>query len=119
MSQLTNKNFDLYAARHYTNPRCLSIEEFKEDLSRFKVIKRLLKRYYQKGLLEERRLLNEIIIIHNVFFINAAVNMCFNRIDEKYWPALKTCLLYLNFITDDDYINIPIDLLVAAKLQRI
>ena len=40
--KLTHKNFELFASQHYNNPECTSVEEFKEDLSRFKYLKRLL-----------------------------------------------------------------------------
>lgn len=117
ITNLTNGNFELYAAKHYNNPRCLDVKEFYEDLSRFKYLRRLLKKYVDKNILLERKILNHIIIIHNVFFSRAATAMCFSKIDVAYWSALKTFLLYLNLITDDDYVNIPIDLFVAKQLQ--
>ena len=40
--ELTSKNFKLFAAQHYNNPECTDVEEFKQDLSRFKYLKRLL-----------------------------------------------------------------------------
>ena len=43
--KLTLRNFEMYAAQHYNNPEATDIEEFKEDLSRFKYLKRLLKRF--------------------------------------------------------------------------
>jgi len=119
MSQLTKKNFPLFAARHYNNLRCLDISEFYEDLDRFKTVRRLLKRYTEKGILEERRILNEIIILNNIFYIKAAVQMLFFQLDDIYHPALKTFLLYLNLISDDDYINIQVDLNIVNKLQRL
>ena len=117
--ELTEKNFTLYAAHHYNNPRCLDVQEFYDDLSRFKYLKKLLKRYKDKGELQERLILNHIIIIHNMFNIEAGVKMCFFKIPEQYWPALKTFMLYLNYIRQEDYINIPSDLYVAKKLQQI
>ena len=40
--ELTDKNFKLFAAQQYNNPECTDVEEFKNDLSRFKYLKRLL-----------------------------------------------------------------------------
>ncbi len=51
--KLTNKNFELFAAQHYNNPECMDIDEFKDDLSRFKYLKRLLRRYADHGDLQE------------------------------------------------------------------
>ena len=54
-----------------------------------------------------------------MFYPEAATRMCFYRIGEECWPALKTFLLYLNYIPKGEYINIPIDLLIAKKLQTL
>ena len=61
--ELTEKNLFLYAARHYQNPRFADIDEFYEDLKRFKYIKRLLNRYLETDDLAERLLLNHFIFI--------------------------------------------------------
>ena len=37
--KLTEKNLLLYAAKHYSNPTFSDIEDFHEDLKRFKYIK--------------------------------------------------------------------------------
>ena len=65
--ELDNNNFLLFAANHYNNPGCTDILEFKEDLNRFKYIKRLFNRYEQSGDLQERLILNHLIVIYNVF----------------------------------------------------
>ena len=70
--QLTEKNFEAYAVRHYNNPQCLSIDEFYEDLARFKYVKRLLRKYLETGDIKERLVLNHLIAIYNVFSIQAA-----------------------------------------------
>ena len=51
MEILTEQNMLLYAAKHYYNPRFSDIEEFNEDLKRFKYIKRLVNRYIENGVL--------------------------------------------------------------------
>ena len=43
--ELTEKNLLLYAAKHYSNPKFSDIDDFHEDLKRFKYIKRLLKHW--------------------------------------------------------------------------
>jgi hypothetical protein len=117
--ELTEKNFALFAARNYINPRCLDPEEFEEDLTRFKYLKRLFSRYKDKQELQERLILNHLTVIHNVFGIKAATDMCFFKIDQAVWPALKTFLLYLNLLHEDDRVMIPIDLVVVKKLQKL
>ena len=117
--QLTDKNFTLYAAQNYTNPRCLDPEEFKEDLVRFKYLKRLFSRYNDKNQLQERLILNHLIIIHNVFGIRAANAMCFFKIDETLWPALKPFLIYLNVLATHDFDSVIPDLFVVKQLQNL
>ena len=50
-NELTEDNLFLYAAKHYYNPQFSDIEEFHEDLKRFKYIKRLANRYLETGAL--------------------------------------------------------------------
>tara|TARA_R110000772_G_scaffold20140_4_gene55957 strand:- start:5004 stop:5372 length:369 start_codon:yes stop_codon:yes gene_type:complete len=116
---LNNKNFELYAAKHYENSSCLSIEDFHEDLARFKYIIRLLRRYRETGIIQERLVLNHIISIYNVFNLKAANRMIFYRIDVELWPTLKTFLLFLNYLPATQYKNIGIDINIANKLKTL
>ena len=116
---LDNKNFELYAAKYYDNPCCLLVEDFHEDLARFKYIIRLLRRYRETGLIQERLVLNHIISIYNVFDIKAATRMMFYRIDDELWSALKTFLIYLNYLPTTQYKNITIDINIANKLKNL
>jgi len=116
--KLNLNNFSLYAAQHYTNPRVLNVDEFYEDLNKFKYVKKLFTKY-KTGDLKERLILNHIISIYNVFNIEAATKMCFFKMDEESYPALKTFLLYLNYIQEHEFINIQCDLYVVKKLNKI
>ena len=71
-NELNDKNLFLYAARHYRNPRFADVDEFNEDLKRFKYIKRLLNRYIESDELAERLILNHLIVVFNMFGIEAA-----------------------------------------------
>jgi hypothetical protein len=115
--ELNNDNFELYAAKHYRNSACIDVQEFYDDISRFKYVVRLLRKYRDSGKLQERLILNHIITIYNVFEIAAANRMIFHRVDINLWPALKTFLLYLNYLPENVYQNINIDLNIAKKLK--
>jgi len=115
--ELNNANFELYAAKYYKNLQCLSPEEFYDDLAKFKYVVRLLRRYRESGVIQERLLLNHIITIYNVFEIHAANKMIFYRVDVNLWPALKTFLVYLNYLPENVHTNINIDLSIATKLK--
>ena len=79
---------------HYDNPQCHNIQEFEKDLRIFLYLKKLITRYKQSDELRERLILNHIIVLYNVFG-DAATNMLFYKIDEKYWDVLVTFLVFL------------------------
>ena len=116
---LNNDNFEPYAARYYDNPSCLDVQDFYDDLARFKYIIRLLRKYRETGIIQERLVLNHIISIYNVFNIYAANRMMFYRIEPGLWPQIKTFLVYLNYIPETQYQDITIDVKIAKKLQAI
>ena len=97
---LNEKNFLLYAMQHYNNPQCVEVEEFNDDLKRIKYIKRLFNQYAIEGVLKERLLLNHVIVFYNVFSVEAATRILFYKLEEEFWPMLKTFLFYLNFLPD-------------------
>ena len=115
--ELNRDNFELYAAKHYDNPSCIDTDDFYEDLARFKYIIRLLRKYRDAGVLQERLILNHVICIYNVFDNDAANKMMFYRIEPALWPQIKTFLIYLNYIPDNQYQDIGIDLKIAKRLQ--
>ena len=119
-SELNNENFELYAANNYCNSSCISAEEFYEDLARFKYVLRLLRKYRDSGIIQERLVLNHIIVIYNVFEISAAHRMLFYRLEPELWPSVKPFLMYLNYLAEpNNYSDITIDLNIVKKLQTI
>ena len=117
--KLTNSNFLLYASQHYNNRQCTSMEEFNDDMQRFKYLKRLFKRYSASGDLQERLILNHIIVINNVFGIDAATRMLFFKVEEQHYPALKTFLVYLNYLKEDVHTDVPLDPRIVEVLRGI
>ena len=95
---LNEKNFLLYAMKYYDNPQCVEVEEFNDDLKKIKYIKRLFNQYALEGVLKERLLLNHIIVFYNVFSVEAATRILFYKLEDQFWPMLKTFLFYLNFL---------------------
>jgi hypothetical protein len=117
--ELNNKNFLLFAAKNYQNSQCMTQEEFEDDLQRFKYLKRLFNRYEVNNELSERLILNHLIVLYNVFGIKAANHMMFYKIEEKNWPVLKTFLVYLNYLPEEQYIEVPLDPVVVEALRKI
>ena len=103
---LNEKNFLLYAMKEYDNPQCVQVEEFYDDLKKVKYIKRLFNQYLNEGVLKERLLLNHIIVFYNVFPVRSATRILFLKIEEEFWPILKTFLVYLSYMPETiDSIN--------------
>lgn len=116
---IDEKNFLLYAARCYYKPNVIDAEEFYDDLKRFMYLKRLFNRYHKTGELSERLILNHLIVIFNVFDIKHSLKMLEYQVDEQYWYILKPFLIFLKYITNDQYTNIEMDKLVVDRLRKI
>tara|TARA_Y100000310_G_scaffold77446_1_gene74068 strand:+ start:185 stop:598 length:414 start_codon:yes stop_codon:yes gene_type:complete len=126
---LNEKNFLLYAMKHYNNPQCVEVEEFNDDLRKIKYIKRLFNQYNVENKLKERLLLNHIIVFYNVFPVEAATRILFFKLDKVFWPMLKTFLIYLSYMPEDklesingEVINtsdIPMDQGIIDRLREI
>jgi hypothetical protein len=127
IDDLNDENFLIYAIKAYDKP-FMVMSELEEDLKRFKYIKRLIRKYKATGELKERLILNHLIVLGNVFGVEAAVRMLYYRMDKEDYEILKTFLLYLNYqprlITGINGKNlnsgdISVDLFVAKKLRDI
>ena len=95
IENLTDKNINAYIIASYSNPQCLDMEEFDDDIKRIKYIKRLINRYTSTGELKHRLILNHIISFYNVFDHVAATRILFFKIDSCNHFILKTFLVYL------------------------
>jgi len=116
--KLTNKNFTAFAMKHYDDPQCEDIEDFHEDLRRFRYLKRLLHRYHENGELRERLMLNHLICIFNVFGFDACMTMLEFKIKEpSYWSTIKTMLLYLELVKENWRPEIPLDEKLIERLR--
>jgi len=117
--ELTEETLFLYAAKHYDNPRFSDAEEFYEDLKRFKYIKRLVNRYLDHDDLAERLILNHLIVVSNVFGIEATLNILNLKLDERHWPVIKPFLIFLKYIRNDQYTEIEMNKTVVERLRQI
>jgi hypothetical protein len=88
----------------------------------------LIKRYRITGELKERLILNHIIILANVFGVEASVKMLFYKLDDDDYDILKTFLLFLNYMPklviglkgkNINSSDISVDIFVAKRLRDI
>ena len=97
---LNEGTFLIYAMKEYNNVQCTDVEEFYDDLKKIKYIKRLFNIYKNDGQLKERLILNHLIVFFNVFPIHSGTRILFYKIEEDFWPILKTFLIYLDRMPD-------------------
>lgn len=116
---LTPETIDIFAKRHYDNPSDVNSQEFDDDMKRFKYLKRLFRKYDTSKELKSRLIINHIIVLANVFGIDAATTLLFFKIDRQHWPLLKTILVYLHYMPENDMTDIRINQSVMAELGKI
>lgn len=123
---LSSENVMLYAVKSYDKPICI-MSEFKEDMKRFNYLKRLFFRYRKVEEVKERLVLNHIVVLYNVFGVEAATRLLFYKISKEDYSALKTYLVFLSCMPETVYgikghniksSDIPIDLKIANILRQ-
>ena len=123
---LISENILIYAIKMYDHPTMI-LSEFKEDYKRFNYLKKLFKRYRKHSELREQLILNHLVIIFNVFGIEAASRLIFFKLNKEDYPALKTYLIFLccmpeviKGIRGQDIISsdIPVDMYIANTLRN-
>jgi hypothetical protein len=97
IDDLNEANFLLFAAKAYSKPNAV-MSEFDEDVQRFIYLKRLLTKYYSSKVLKDRLILNHIIVLYNVFGLEAATRMLFCKLDERDLEIVKPFLIFLRFL---------------------
>ena len=120
-NELNEDNFLLFAIKYYENPQAVTREDFDKDLNHFKYIKRLLKRYKNKGDLKVHLLLNHFIILYNIFG-EATTPMLFFKIEKDLWSAMKSFIMFLGKFPEypkSDIHNIQVDINCLSQLYSI
>ena len=115
---ITKDNWMLYAMKNYDNPTVEKEEEFHDDLKRFKYLKRLFRKYDLSGEIKVRLVVNHIVVLQNVFGVEAACVLLLYKIDEQYWSILKTVLDHLNYLYPHELNNVEIDNNINSLLEE-
>lgn len=108
-----------FAVKHYYNPHGMDVDDFYDDLNKFKYVKRLVNRYLETGNLSERLILNHLIVIFNVFGIYGGLKILQLKLKDEHWPIIKPFLLFLKVIREDQFMNIRNDQIVVDVLRKI
>jgi hypothetical protein len=124
---LSNENIMIYAMKVYDKPNCI-MSEFKEEMKRFNYLKRLFRRYAKIGEMREQLVLNHLVVLYNVFGVEASTRLLFFKMAKSDYSALKTYLLFLSCMPDvvrgirgQDIISseISVDMNIAEILREI
>ena len=118
-SELTPENINMFAMKHYDNPSCVDEAEFLDDLKRFRYLKRLFRKYDTSGELKMRLIINHIIILSNVFGVDAATTLLFFKTEQEHWPALKGFLEFLNIMPENDLVEVASNTSIKQKLMEL
>ena len=116
---LTPETIDIFAKRHYDNPSDVNNEEFEDDIKRFKYLIRLFRQYDASKEFKARLIINHIIILANVFGVDAATTLLFFKIDKQHWSMLKTILIFLNYMPENEMVDVKINQEVLTELGKI
>ena len=117
--KITKENWIMYALKNYENPALEKEAEFYDDLKRFKYLKRLFRKYKMTGDIKVRLVVNHIIILTNVFTVEAAIVLLLFKIDKEYWSILKPVLEYLNYLYPDELNYIISDYKIKGLLEEL
>lgn len=98
-TNLTDDNFLLYAASVYDKPNAIT-SEFEADISRVLYVKRLLTKYYTSKVLKDRLMMNHLVILYNVFGVEAASRLLFYKLDDRDREVVKPFLIYMSVLPE-------------------
>ena len=116
--EITKDNWLLYAQQNYDNPTLEKSKEFNDDVKRFKYLKRLFRRYKITNEIKVRLILNHIIVLQNVFGVEAACVLLLYKIDKQYWSILKTVLNHLEYLYPHELKDVEIDINIKKLLEE-
>ena len=120
---VNDNNFMMFAIKHYDSPSCTGETEFREDLSRIRSIGRSFSRYKKTGKINERLVLNHLIVLYNVFEAQAMTKMLAFKLNN-YLDYLKPFLMLISMWPDriegvgGDYIIIGSDIFIDNQLVK-
>ena len=92
--------------------------KFYDDIKRFKYLKRLFRKYDITGDIKIRLILNHLVVLQNVFGVEAQLHYCCLRL-IRYWSILKTCLNYLGYLYSHELNDIETDKNIEEMLKQL
>ena len=116
--EITKDNWLLFAQQSYDNPTLQKEQEFYDDIKRFKYLKRLFRKYRVTKKIKVRLAVNHIIVLANVFGVEASVTLLLFKVDKIYWSYLKSILNYLGYLYTHELNNVNTDQQIDERLSK-
>tara|TARA_B100001057_G_scaffold411141_1_gene426586 strand:+ start:328 stop:699 length:372 start_codon:yes stop_codon:yes gene_type:complete len=116
--EITKDNWLLFAQHHYDNPTLQKEQEFYDDIKRFKYLKRLFRKYKATENIKIRLVLNHVIVLANVFGVEAACILLLYKVEKIYWPYLKSVLVYLDYLYPHELNDVKTDMNIDVILKE-
>ena len=116
--EITKDNWLLFAQHHYDNPTLQKEQELYDDIKRFKYLKRLFRKYETTKSIKIRLVINHIIVLSNVFGVEAACTLLLFKVEKSYWPYLKSVLEYLNYLYPHELESVKSDKQIDRMLKE-
>ena len=108
------------AMQNYDNPSCIAVDEFQQDLYRITNLRKAFVRYQETGEINERLVLNNIIILYNVFG-ESTTDLILYKIEKEYHNFLFPFLIFLNRVSDEilSKYSFELDSNIVKKLREL
>ena len=116
--EITKDNWLLFAQHHYDNPTLQKEQEFYDDIKRFKYLKRLFRKYKTTKNIKIRLVLNHVIVLANVFGVEAACVLLLYKVEKIYWSYLKSVLVYLDYLYPHELNDVKTDMNIDEILKK-
>ena len=125
---LNADTFILYCSRYYDGGFLATTDDFNHDLGRIKYIKKLITRFKKKNELQERLILNHIIVLNNLFGAIPTARILYFKLRNDF-DVIKPFLVLLSIMPDKfenvnhvgtiDSDMLPMNQIVVEALRKI
>ena len=116
--ELTESNLPVYASKFYANTNCADLEEYLDDLNRYKLVQKLAKKIGLKKSDNIRLLCNHIVCFTNNFEIQGAKKVLMFGAERVEQEVIKTVLNYFGFLEVGEMRDIAFNLNAAKALKE-
>lgn len=116
--KLTRDNYKVLAGQAYTNPSCVSVEEFEDDLSTHLLVKRLAGKIARGSSKNLRLLTNHVVCFANNFELPFVKQLLLFETDPDERSVILSVMLYLGYLNKHEYSSTELQLNTLKLLKE-